>query len=46
LEKGSEVEGRIAMRMAASALLLAQSIILALSIIPLRADPFPAWFEG
>ena len=39
LEKGSEVEGRIAMRMAASALLLAQSIILALSIIPLRADP-------
>src|SRR5215471_4071204 len=33
LEKGSEVEGRIAMRMAASALLLAQSII------PLRADP-------
>ena len=39
LEKGSEVEGRIAMRMAASALLLAQSIILALSIIPLRTDP-------
>src|SRR6516165_6806549 len=39
LEKGPEVEGRIAMRMAASALLLAQSIILALSIIPLRADP-------
>jgi hypothetical protein len=39
LEEGSEVEGRIAMRMAASALLLAQSIILALSIIPLRADP-------
>jgi hypothetical protein len=27
------------MRLAASALLLAQSIILALSIIPLRADP-------
>ena len=39
LENGPEVEGRIAMRMAASALLLAQSIILALSIIPLRADP-------
>src|SRR6516165_612165 len=39
LEKGPEVEGRIAMRMAASALLLALSIIFAVSIIPLRADP-------
>jgi PAS domain-containing protein len=38
VEKG-DIKGRIAVRMAASALLLAQSIILALSIIPLRADP-------
>jgi cytochrome c len=38
-KKAPKSKGRIAMRMAASALLLAQSIILALSIIPLRADP-------